>query len=49
MSRSPHYLVGDASEMIDTLLERRDRWGISYIALRPEHLDALIPVLSVLA
>lgn len=49
MSRSPHYLVGDASEMVDTLLERRDRWGISYIALRPEHLDALIPVLSVLA
>ena len=49
MSRSPHYLVGDASEMVDTLLERRDRWGISYIALRPEHLDALIPVLSILA
>ncbi len=49
MSRSPHYLVGDASEMIDTLLERRDRWGISYIALRPEHLDALTPILSVLA
>ncbi len=49
MSRSPHYLVGDASEMIDTLLERRDRWGISYIALRPEHLGALIRILSVLA
>ncbi|CAN5484930.1 TIGR03621 family F420-dependent LLM class oxidoreductase [soil metagenome] len=49
MSRSPHYIVGDASEMIDTLLERRDRWGISYVAMRPEHLDALIPVLSVLA
>ena len=41
MPRSPHYLVGDASEMIETLLERRERWGISYLAMRPEHLDVI--------
>jgi probable F420-dependent oxidoreductase len=41
MPRSPHYLVGDASEMIETLLERRERWGISYLAMRAEHLDGI--------
>jgi probable F420-dependent oxidoreductase len=28
---SPHYLVGDASRMIDVLVERRERFGFSYI------------------
>ncbi|MCA1832960.1 MAG: TIGR03621 family F420-dependent LLM class oxidoreductase [Actinomycetota bacterium] len=28
---SPHYLVGDTQQMIDTLLERRERFGSSYI------------------
>jgi probable F420-dependent oxidoreductase len=41
MPRSPHYLVGDTSEMIETLLERRERWGITYLAMRPEHLDVI--------
>ena len=41
MPRSPHYLVGDASEMLETLIERRERWGISYLAMRPEHLDVI--------
>jgi probable F420-dependent oxidoreductase len=41
MPSSPHYLVGDTSEMIETLLERRERWGISYLAMRPEHLDLI--------
>jgi probable F420-dependent oxidoreductase len=27
---SPYVLIGGASEMIETLLERRERWGISY-------------------
>lgn len=46
MPRSPHYLVGDPSEMVEALLERRERWGISYIALRPEHLAALEAVVA---
>jgi probable F420-dependent oxidoreductase len=28
---SPYALVGDTASMIDTLLERRDRWGFSYL------------------
>ena len=46
---SPHYLTGDAEEMIETLLARRERWGISYIALRPQHLPVMGPVLARLA
>jgi probable F420-dependent oxidoreductase len=49
MPRSPHYLVGDASEMTETLLARRERWGISYLAIRAEHLPAMEPVIAHLA
>jgi probable F420-dependent oxidoreductase len=49
MPASPHYLVGDPSEMVETLLERRERWGISYVALRPEHLDTIPEVIGRLA
>jgi probable F420-dependent oxidoreductase len=49
IANSPHYLIGDAEEMIDTLLARRERWGISYLALRPEQLAAMSPVLAALA
>ncbi|HEX7195377.1 MAG TPA: TIGR03621 family F420-dependent LLM class oxidoreductase [Candidatus Limnocylindria bacterium] len=49
MAASPHYLVGDSSEMVEALLARRERWGISYIALRPEHLDPLREVIGSLA
>ncbi|MDQ3690864.1 MAG: LLM class flavin-dependent oxidoreductase, partial [Chloroflexota bacterium] len=49
VASSPHYLVGDAHEMIDTLLARRERLGISYLALRPGHLAAMNPVLAALA
>jgi probable F420-dependent oxidoreductase len=49
LPRSPHYLVGDTDGMIETLLARRERWGISYLALRPDHLDAMTPVIARLA
>lgn len=49
MVRSPHYLAGDTDEMVEQLLSRRERWGISYLALRPSHLDAVAPVLKALA
>jgi probable F420-dependent oxidoreductase len=43
---SPHYLVGDTDEMVDTLLARRARWGISYITLPAETLGTLEPVIA---
>ncbi len=49
VSRSPHYLAGDAERMIDTLLARRERWGISYIVMGPGELDAMRPVIARLA
>jgi probable F420-dependent oxidoreductase len=47
--RSPHYLAGDEEEMIETLIERRERWGFSYISMRPHHLSAIQGVVSRLA
>jgi probable F420-dependent oxidoreductase len=46
---SPHYLVGDTDEMVDTLLARRERWGASYITLPEGALDILEPVIARLA
>ena len=47
--RSPHFLVGDTSEMVETLLARRERWGISYVILPAERLDVCAPVIAHLA
>lgn len=46
---SPHYLVGDIEEMVDTLLARRERWGFSYITLNASELEVLAPVIARLA
>lgn len=49
MVLSPHYLTGDAAEMADQLLARRERWGINYISLHPGDLDAVGPIMARLA
>ena len=46
---SPHYLLGDKEEMIDTLLARRERWGISYVTLPASAVEVLEPVIARLA
>jgi probable F420-dependent oxidoreductase len=46
---TPHALVGSAGQMVDDLLARRERWGINYIGVGVEALDALAPVVSSLA
>jgi hypothetical protein len=38
--------VGDAEEMIETLLARRERWGVSYVTLPAESLGACEPVIA---
>jgi probable F420-dependent oxidoreductase len=45
LPHSPHFLVGDTEEMVEALLARRERWGISYITLAAETLDACEPVM----
>jgi len=46
---SPHYLAADRTRMTEQLLARRERWGISYLAVRPAMLDAVAPVVARLA
>lgn len=49
LPRSPHYLVGDEEEMVETLIARRERWGISYYAMRSAHLARIPGVVARLA
>ena len=49
LEASPHYLVGDEDEMVETLLARRERWGISYYAMRRSHLARIGGVVARLA
>jgi probable F420-dependent oxidoreductase len=45
--QSPHYLVGSVEQIVDDLLERRERWGISYwTVVDGNDLDALAPVIA---
>jgi probable F420-dependent oxidoreductase len=46
---SPHYLVGDTEEMVETLLARRERLGISYVTFPADALETLEPVVARLA
>ncbi len=49
LPHSPHFLVGGTEEMVECLLARRERWGISYIALPAERLRVCEPVIARLA
>ena len=42
----PYSLLGDTDRMVDTLLERRERWGLSYLTCFEEHLDLFAPVVA---
>lgn len=42
-------LVGSADQIAETLLQRRERLGISYIQIGDAHLEALAPVIAKLA
>jgi len=46
---APYTLVGDTAQIVDTLLERRERWGISFWSCWEEDLQAFAPVVDRLA
>ena len=46
---SPLILVGSIDEMVERLLERRERFGISYLVVTEPNMDALAPVVARLA
>jgi probable F420-dependent oxidoreductase len=46
---SPHVLIGSVESIIETLIERRERYGISYVVVRPPVMEAFAPVVARLA
>jgi probable F420-dependent oxidoreductase len=46
---TPHALVGSVSQVCDQLVERRERWGISYLGLSADQLLPFAPVIARLA
>jgi probable F420-dependent oxidoreductase len=46
---TPHGLVGTVDQICDALVERRERWGISYIGVPTDGVEALAPVVERLA
>lgn len=46
---SPHYLLGPIDQMVETLQQRRERYGFSYIAFSGDGFENLAPVVSRLA
>jgi probable F420-dependent oxidoreductase len=46
---SPHVLVGSVDHIADTLQERRERYGISYVSVMAPFLDTFAPVVARLA
>jgi probable F420-dependent oxidoreductase len=47
--QSPYVLVGTVQQMIEDLLARRERWGISYYTITAADMDGFAPVVSHLA
>jgi probable F420-dependent oxidoreductase len=48
-AESPHVLVGDADEVCDTLVRRREELGISYVSVNGDAVDQIAPVVAKLA
>ena len=46
---SPHAVAGTPEEIVEDLRSRRERWGISYLGVSVDALDALAPVVAELA
>jgi probable F420-dependent oxidoreductase len=46
---TPHALMGSVEEICDDLEARRDKWGMSYIALQEPSMEAMGPVVAKLA
>lgn len=49
VASGPYSLLGDTDQMVDTLLERRERWGLTYLSCFEEDIDLFAPVVARLA
>ncbi|MGW3964174.1 TIGR03621 family F420-dependent LLM class oxidoreductase [Amycolatopsis sp. NPDC005003] len=43
---APAGLIGTTAEMVENLKERRERWGVTYISVHEQYLEALAPVIA---
>lgn len=48
IDETPFALIGPPSKLIEDLLERRERWGFSYVIVGGEDIDAFAPVVAAL-
>ena len=48
VEESPFALVGPTSKLIEDLLERRERWGFSYVIVGADDVDLFAPVVAAL-
>jgi hypothetical protein len=46
---SPHMLIGSAEQLIDELVEQRERWQGSYVTVQADAYEAFAPVVAALA
>ncbi len=49
LETSPFSLIGSPAELAERLLERRERWGFSYVIVGQEDVDKFAPVVAELA
>ncbi len=43
---SPYVLIGTEDQICDTLVERRERWGISYYVFNDNSIDVVAPIVA---
>ena len=48
VEQTPFALVGPTSKLIENLLERRERWGFSYVIVGADDVDSFAPVVAAL-
>jgi probable F420-dependent oxidoreductase len=48
-AETPHAVLGSVEEICEQLVARRERWGISYLGLSGDQVDAFAPIVSRLA
>jgi len=49
VEETPFALIGPPSKLVEDLLERRERWGFSYIIVGGDDIDSFAPVVAELA
>lgn len=46
VAETPFALIGSTTQIVDQLIERRERWGFSYVIVGEEQTDAFAPVVA---